>query len=41
VRQGIEDIEEGRYREYDADGLKSLAKDLVLAVLRLGEGKPQ
>ena len=31
VRQGIKDIEEGRYQEYDADGLRNLAKDLVAA----------
>lgn len=29
VRQGIEDIEAGRYEEYDADGLKALAEKLV------------
>jgi hypothetical protein len=29
VRQGIKDIEEGRYEEYIADGLRKVAKDLV------------
>jgi putative addiction module CopG family antidote len=29
VRQGISDIEQGRYEEYDADGLRNLARDLV------------
>lgn len=31
VRQGIKDIEEGRYEEYDDDGLRGLAKKLVAA----------
>jgi putative addiction module CopG family antidote len=31
VRQGTKDIEEGRYEEYNADGLRNLAKDLVAA----------
>jgi len=31
VRQGIKDIEEGRYNEYDAAGLKRLARTLVRA----------
>jgi putative addiction module CopG family antidote len=31
VRRGIKDIGEGRYQEYDADGLKGLARELVAA----------
>jgi antitoxin ParD1/3/4 len=31
VRQGISDIEEGRYEEHDADALRGLAKELVAA----------
>jgi hypothetical protein len=29
VRQGIKDLEEGRYEEYDEHGLRNLAKKLV------------
>jgi hypothetical protein len=29
VRQGIKDVEEGRYEEYDEHGLRNLAKKLV------------
>jgi putative addiction module CopG family antidote len=29
VRQGVQDIEVGRYEEYDADGLRGLARQLV------------
>jgi len=29
IAQGIKDIDEGRYDEYDANGLKGLAKELV------------
>jgi hypothetical protein len=29
ARQGIKDIEEGRYEEYDEHGLRNLAKKLV------------
>ena len=29
IKQGIKDVEEGRYEEYDADGLRNLAKKLV------------
>jgi hypothetical protein len=29
VQRGIEDIEAGRCEEYDADGLRGLAKELV------------
>lgn len=31
VRQGVKDIDAGHYREYDAAGLRGLAKDLVAA----------
>jgi putative addiction module CopG family antidote len=31
VRRGIQDIEEGRYEVYNADGLRGLAEDLVAA----------
>jgi antitoxin ParD1/3/4 len=34
VRQGIKDIETGRYEEYDADGLRALTKKLVAASAR-------
>jgi antitoxin ParD1/3/4 len=34
VEQGITDIEEGRYEEYDADGLRTLAKELVGASVK-------
>ena len=39
VRQGIKDIEEGRYDEYDADGLKSLARSLVATSARKVGGR--
>jgi hypothetical protein len=29
IKQGIKDMEAGRYEEYDADGLRNLAKTLV------------
>ena len=29
VSRGIKDIEEGRYEDYDAEGLRGLAKELV------------
>jgi uncharacterized protein (DUF433 family) len=29
VSQGIKDIEAGRYKDYDAEGLRGLAKELV------------
>jgi putative addiction module CopG family antidote len=29
VQRGIQDIEAGRYEEYDADGLRRLARELV------------
>jgi hypothetical protein len=29
VGQGIKDIEEGRYQEYDANGLRNLANELI------------
>lgn len=29
VQQGLQDIEEGRFKEYDADGLKNLAAKMV------------
>src|SRR5258708_320496 len=31
VKQGIQDMEEGRYEEYDEQGLRNLAKKLVAA----------
>lgn len=31
VRRGIRDIEAGRFEEYDADGLRGLAKELVVS----------
>ncbi|HWZ43238.1 MAG TPA: type II toxin-antitoxin system ParD family antitoxin [Candidatus Saccharimonadales bacterium] len=34
VQQGIRDIEEGRYVEYDADGLRNLATNLVGASVK-------
>jgi antitoxin ParD1/3/4 len=34
VRQGITDIEEGRYRDYDGDRTKGLARELVGASRR-------
>lgn len=34
VRQGIEDIEQGRYKDYDGEGLRDLAKELVSASRR-------
>jgi hypothetical protein len=39
VRQGIKDIEEGRYQEYNADGLRNLAKDLVAASAKKPAGR--
>lgn len=39
VQQGIRDIEEGRYEEFDADGLRSLAKELVAASARKLAGR--
>jgi len=41
VQQGIRDIEEGRYEEYDADGLRSLAKELVSASVKKLVGRPK
>jgi putative addiction module CopG family antidote len=41
VRQGIKDIDEGRYEEYDADGLKGLAKELVVASAKKVAGRPK
>jgi putative addiction module CopG family antidote len=34
VRRGIKDIEAGRFREYDADGLRVLARELVAGSAR-------
>ena len=34
VQQGTRDIEEGRYDEYDADGLRGLARTLVATSTR-------
>jgi hypothetical protein len=34
VKHGIRDIQEGRYGEDDADGLRSLAKKLVSASMK-------
>ncbi|MBZ5523482.1 MAG: type II toxin-antitoxin system ParD family antitoxin [Acidobacteriia bacterium] len=34
VQQGLQDIEGGRYEEYDADGLRSLANELVAASVK-------
>ena len=34
VTRGIKDIEEGRYQEFDATGLRGLAKAMVVASAR-------
>ena len=39
VRQGIKDIDEGRYQECDADGLRSLAKDRVATSAKKPAGR--
>jgi putative addiction module CopG family antidote len=39
VQQGMKDIEDGHYQEYDADGLRNLAKDLVAASARKSAGR--
>ena len=39
VLQGIKDIEEGRYEEYDADGLRNVAKDFVAASAKKSAGR--
>jgi putative addiction module CopG family antidote len=39
VRQGIKDIEEGHYQEYDAGGLRNLATELVAASARKPVGR--
>jgi len=39
VRQGIKDIEEGHYEEYNADGLRNLANDLVAASAKKAAGR--
>jgi putative addiction module CopG family antidote len=31
VQEGIRDIEQGHYEDYDAEGLRALAKELVVA----------
>ena len=41
VRQGIKDIGEGRYEEFDARGLKGLAKELVAASAGKVNGRPK
>ena len=41
VEEGIRDIEEGRYEQYDADGLRSLAKELVGASMKKLGGRPK
>jgi putative addiction module CopG family antidote len=39
VRQGIKDVDEGRYEEYDADGLRNVAKGLVAASAKKPAGR--
>jgi putative addiction module CopG family antidote len=39
VRQGINDVEEGRYEEYNADGLRKVAKDLVAVSAKKTAGR--
>jgi antitoxin ParD1/3/4 len=39
VEEGIRDIEEGRYEEFDADGLRGLAKELGAASAKTGRAK--
>ncbi|MGH9326126.1 MAG: type II toxin-antitoxin system ParD family antitoxin [Terriglobia bacterium] len=41
VGQGISEIESGRYEEYDAEGLRGLAKELVDASARKAAGPPK
>jgi putative addiction module CopG family antidote len=39
VRQGTKDIEEGHYDEFDADGLRGLARSLVATSARKAAGR--
>jgi len=39
VRRGINDIEQDHYQEYNADGLRNLAKDLVAASAKKPAGR--
>ena len=41
IKQGIKDVEEGRYEEYDADGLRSLAKKLVATSVKKLSAPPK
>jgi hypothetical protein len=41
VRQGIEDIEARRFEEYDAKGLRDLAKELVAASVKKRASRPK
>lgn len=43
VQEGMQDIDAGRYQEYDAEGLRGLAKELIAAAVKkpLGRSKPR
>jgi|SRR5450432_4475004 putative addiction module CopG family antidote len=41
VRRGIEDIEARRFEEYDAKGLRDLAKELVAASVKKRASRPK
>ena len=41
IKQGIKDVEEGRYEEYDANGLRNLAKKLVATSVKKLSARPK